>query len=93
MLLCHFLENTKYFSIEKSLVKIMNTYNKTVHKVTKFTSFEVFCNSNNEFYKIIYNNTLEHHNKNRKTNPLFNNNEKYSLTFYLLDKTFRCSFF
>ena len=50
----------------------MNTYNKTVHKVTKFTSFEVFYNSNNEFYKIIYNNTLEHHNKNRKTNPIFN---------------------
>ena len=76
MLLCIFLEDQEHFNLEKSLIKVMNSYNKTVHKVTIYTPNEVFYNNNKEFYKIIYNNTNEFYNKNSIKFNLFNIHEK-----------------
>ena len=47
-------------NIETALAKVMNIYNKTVHKVTKFSPYEVFYNKKEEFHKIIYNNIINY---------------------------------
>ena len=42
MLLTFYLENTENFDIEFSLKKVMNSYNNSVHKTTKYTPNEIY---------------------------------------------------
>ena len=76
MLLAGYLENIQQFNIEISIKKVMKRYNRTKHKTTKFAPNEIFYNTSEEFYKIIYNNTFDYYEKNNKSNCLFQINEK-----------------
>ena len=67
-LLSIYLENINDFNIEASLIKVMNIYNKSIHKITKYTLNEVFYSSNEELFKIIKNNIINHYNKVCKKN-------------------------
>ena len=78
-LLSMFLENINKFNLENSLVRAVNIYNKTIHRITKHTPNEIFYSSNEDFFKLIINNILDNYNKANKTNLIFKEQEKILL--------------
>ena len=58
-LLSLYLENINSFDIENALFKTMNIYNKSIHRITKFSPNEVFYSTNEDFFKIIKNNVID----------------------------------
>ena len=53
----------------------MNNYNKSIHNVTLFSPYEVFYNSKDELFKIVYDNIQKYY-QNKTKNSLFNEKEK-----------------
>ena len=45
-------ENINLFNIEIAIKKVMNVYNKSLHKTIKFIPNEVFYNNNANFIKL-----------------------------------------
>ena len=78
-LLSIFLENINEFHLEHSLKKVINIYNRTVHRVTKFTPNEIFFNSNEEFFKTVKSNIINNYKKDNKNEILFKEKEKILL--------------
>ena len=78
-LLAIYLEEINSFNIESSLHKVVNNYNKSIHNVTQFSPYEVFYNSNEELFKIAYDNTQKYY-QNKMKKSLFNENEKSLMT-------------
>ena len=62
-LLSIFLENIHEFNIETALRKVMNIYNKTNHRITKFSPNEIFFSTNKELFLKVKNNIIENYNK------------------------------
>ena len=56
----------------------MNNYNKSIHNVTLFSPFEVFYNSKEKQFKIVYDNIQEYYQNETKTS-FFIENEKWLL--------------
>ena len=74
-LLAIYLEDINEFNLETSLHKVMNNYNKSIHNVTLFSPYEVFYNSKDELFKIVYDNIQKYY-QNKTKNSLFNEKEK-----------------
>lgn len=74
-LLSIFLENLKEFNIERALKKVMNIYNKTKHRITKFTPNEIFFSTNKDLFLKVKNHIIENYNKSN-ANLILNFSEK-----------------
>lgn len=57
-LICKYLENKKAFNIENALKFVVNTYNNTTHRTTKFKSYDVFYSNNDNIFDKVRENTL-----------------------------------
>ena len=62
-LLSLFLENINSFNLETSLIKVMNVYNKSIHKTAKHSPYEVFYSKNETLYKEIHDKILANYKK------------------------------
>ena len=54
----------------------MNSYNNSIHRVTKHTPFEIFYSQNKELFFEVYQNTKEYFEKRQKDNISFDIKEK-----------------
>lgn len=78
-LLSLYLENINSFDIENALFKTMNVYNKSIHRITKFSPIEVFYSTNEDLFKLIKNNIIDNFKNINKSEINFKNNEKVLL--------------
>ena len=71
------MENIHEFNIETALRKVMNIYNKTKHRITKFSPNEIFFSTNKELFLKVKNNIIENYNKSNANLLInFTENEK-----------------
>ena len=75
-LLALYLENIVEFNLETAIVKVMNIYNKAIHKVTKYSPNEIFYSHDENLFKKVHENILDFFNKNQKKESIFKSNEK-----------------
>ena len=75
-LLSRFLERQINFDIARELPLIMNSYNNSIHRVTKHTPFEIFYSQNKELFFEVYQNTKEYFEKRQKDSISYDMNEK-----------------
>ena len=74
-LLALYSENSNDFNLVQFVKKVMNIYNRSIHSVTLYSPNEIFNNSNENYFEVVYDNILHYYEKN-KTTSIFNVNEK-----------------
>ena len=75
-LLSKYLDSPKDFNLEKDIIKIVNTYNKSIHSITKYCPIEIFFNTDNTIFRKVYDNTLNYYIKTQKDSITYKIGEK-----------------
>ena len=60
-IIVNYIQDIKNFNIVEKLPFIINSYNSTIHSVTKFTPTEVFYSTNIELFNKVYQNIVNYY--------------------------------
>ena len=66
-IIVNYIQDIKNFNIEEKLPFIINSYNSTIHSVTKFTQRDVFYSTNIELFHKVYQNIVNYYANHKDT--------------------------